>query len=248
MTQSTVAIIVQARMTSTRLPGKILKTVLDKPLLAYELERLQRVRLADQIIMATTVNATDQPVVDLCNTLGILSYRGSEQDVLSRYYEAACQYPSEVIVRITADCPFIEPALVDEVIRLYLEEPQAYDYVSNTHDAGFPVGLATEVFSFNALETAYREASQPYEREHVTPYIYQHPARFRLGHLRSERNLSHNRWTVDTPEDFELIQHILQALYPSHPQFTMDDVLTLLDQNPHWRDINSHIHQKRLTE
>jgi spore coat polysaccharide biosynthesis protein SpsF len=137
---------------------------------------------------------------------------------------------------------------VDQAIRLYLENPPIYDYVSNAHDSGFPLGLATEVFSFTALETAYREATQPYEREHVTPYIHQHPDRFRLKHLRSDHDLSGNRWTVDTPEDFELIQHILEAIYPNNPQFTMNDVLALLEQHPHWRDINRHIRQKTLKE
>lgn len=237
-------IIIQARMTSTRLPGKVLKTVLGKTLLEHQVERLQRVPHADGLVMATTVNETDQPIVDLCETLNIPVFRGSETDVLSRYYEAGRLYEADVVVRVTSDCPLIDPAVVNEVIGFYLAHPDEYDYVSNTLDRTYPRGLDTEVFPFSLLEQAHREATQPEEREHVTPFIYRHPERFRLHQIKQSPSHAEERWTVDTAEDFELVRRILEVLYPTQPDFSQADVLALLDVYPDWRALNAEIMQK----
>lgn len=241
----TTAIIVQARMGSTRLPGKIMKKVLDKPLLEYQLERLLRVKYADQVIIATTDHGGEQPIVDLCLRLGVPYFRGSEQDVLARYYGAATQYGADVVVRITSDCPLIDPAVVDKVIGFYLTHKEEYDFVSNTFaKRTYPRGMDTEVFSYKALKEANEEATDEAEREHVTIFIKRRPERYRLKTLPYDKDFSHYRWTVDTPEDFMLIEKMITALYPVNPHFTLEDCLALLTENPDWIKINEHIKQK----
>ncbi|CAN5233639.1 glycosyltransferase family protein [soil metagenome] len=241
-------VIVQARMTSTRLPGKVLKEILGKTLIEYQLERLRRVKLADEIVYATTTNDTDQPIVDLCWRLGVAVTRGSENDVLSRYYEAAKQHHASLVVRVTSDCPVIDPAVIDTAIRFYLDHAGKYDYVSNALTQSYPYGMAAEVFGFKVLEEAHFEAKAEPEMEHVTPFIYTRPERYRIGHVINPENHSHHRWTVDTPEDFELIKRITEALYPVKPAFDMQDILDLLQQHPDWSGINAHVHQKKLGE
>lgn len=241
-----VVAIIQARMTSTRLPGKVLKTVLEKPLLEYQLERVSRSKLIDEIVVATTINKSDDPIIKLCHKLGVLTYRGSEEDVLSRYYEAAKQFNADVIVRLTSDCPLIDPEIIDQVIKLYITQKDVLDYVSNTLIRTYPRGLDTEVFSFRALQVAYEKARLKSEREHVTAYIYKNPDKFQLKNLSYVRDLSKHRWTVDTKEDLELIKQILESLYTNNQMFTMKDVLCLLDKNPSLFYINAHIEQKKL--
>lgn len=237
-------IIVQARMTSTRLPGKVMKRVLGKPLLEYQLERLQRVKLADEIVIATTTNQTDEPIVELCNSLSVACFRGSEDDVLSRYYGAATAHKADLVVRVTSDCPLIDPQVIDTVIDYCLQNQSHYDYVSNSLERTYPRGMDTEVFSFSTLQQAFGEATAQPDREHVTPFIYRQPARYRLGHVIYSEDCSHHRWTVDTPEDFELIQKIIEAIYPRKPNFTLEDCLSLLKKHPEWYIINSHVSQK----
>jgi len=241
-----VVIISQARMTSTRLPGKVLREVLGKPLLEYHIERLRQVKQADEVVIATTTNDTDQPIIELCQRLGVAYYRGSEEDVLSRYYEVAAHFGADVVVRVTSDCPLIDPGVVDEVISLYINNRDKYDYVSNSLQRTYPRGLDTEVFSMAALEKAYKEARTQSEKEHVTPYVYRHPELFRLGSCRGAVNYSQHRWTVDTPEDFELIRLILQELYPVNNRFTWLDVLSLLSKHPEWIEINADVKQKEV--
>ncbi|WCK54189.1 glycosyltransferase family protein [Aneurinibacillus sp. Ricciae_BoGa-3] len=238
--------IVQARMTSTRLPGKALKTVLEKSLLEYQLERLTQTTMLDNIVVATTINTTDQPIVDLCKKLKVNYYRGSENHVLSRYYEAAHMFQAQIVVRLTSDCPLIDPQVVDDVINAYLHGTEHYDYVSNTLTRTYPRGLDVEVFSIAALSEAYKRASSPAEIEHVTPYIYHPHNNFRLGNLGYKEDKSFYRWTVDTPEDFELIKNIIESLYPINCDFKMLDVFELLTHHPEWPLINQHIEQKSL--
>lgn len=241
-----VVAIIQARMGSTRLPGKILKKVMDKTLLEYQLERVRQSRLIDEIIVATTEKDQDQAIVKLCEQLGQKVYRGSENDVLSRYYEAAVQNKADVVVRLTSDCPLIDPEVIDEVIQLYLKRRVDIDYASNTLERTFPRGLDTEVFSFGALQKAHERALLEGDREHVTAYIYTNPSEFHLVNLSCRQSLGSHRWTVDAEEDFELIKRILEHLYPINPQFVMQDVLDQLKMNPTWVDINAHIEQKKL--
>lgn len=242
----TTLIIVQARMTSTRLPGKVLLPLAGEPMLARLVERLRRVRHADGIVIATTTNASDDPIAVLCAKLGVPCHRGSEHDVLSRYADAARLHGADVVVRITSDCPLIDPALIDQIIATYAEGGS--DYVSNTLPPTWPYGMAVEVFSAAALAQAHAEATQAAEREHVTPFFYWHPERYCLRNVASPVDLSQHRWTVDTPEDYELVRRLFETLHPTHPRFTQADVLALLDQHPDWPAINQHIQQKPATE
>lgn len=239
-------IIAQARMTSSRLPGKVMKTVLGKPLLAYFIERLQRATLADQVIIATTTNETDEPIVELCRSLSVGFTRGSENDVLQRYFDASVVTCADTVVRVTSDCPLIDPALIDDAIALFRQRAGQTDYVSNSLTITYPRGMDVEVFSFRALAEAHAKATQNVEREHVTPFLYQHPEMFRIEEIQSPHDLSRHRWTVDTPEDLELITRILEALYPLKKAFDLADILKLLNQHPDWPDINSQIRQKTL--
>lgn len=239
-------IIVQARMTSTRLPGKILKQVLGKPLLEYQLERLRRVKLASRIVIATTTNETDQPIVDWCERHGVDCFRGSEHDVLARYHGAAALCHADTVVRVTSDCPLIDPAVIDEVIDYYRTHITNCDYASNCLERTYPRGMDVEVFSRRTLDEAFAEAKDSAEREHVTPFIYRHPQRYRLANIAYREDQGRHRWTVDTQEDFELVEKILSALYPAKPAFTLEDVLDIMQQHPDWADINAHVEQKKL--
>lgn len=243
-----VAVILQARMGATRLPGKPLKTVLGKALLSYQLERLRRARTIDKIIVATTTAPADEKIADLAHLENVLVYRGSPEDVLDRYYQAAKLHEVDLIVRITGDCPLIDPTVVDRVVECFLENSPKYDYVSNVLKSTYPRGLDVEAFSFQALEKAAGEAGKPYEREHVTPYFYLHPELFSLHNIESGKDLSRYRWTVDTIEDFELVSKLIAALYPDNPEFTTEDLLAVLKEHPEWSAINAHIRQKVLGE
>jgi spore coat polysaccharide biosynthesis protein SpsF len=241
-----VAAIIQARMGSTRLPGKVLKKVLGKTLLEYQIERVKRAKTIDEIIIATTTKESDAPIVQLCQQLSIPYYRGSEEDVLSRYYEAATEFGVDVVVRLTSDCPIIDPNVIDKVVEHYLENKDQYDYVSNTLTRTYPRGLDTEVMSYEVLKRAYEEAKELMYREHVTAYIYHHPDQFRLCNVSNEKDESKHRWTVDTEEDFLLIKNILETLYPINPLFTLEDVIQILRDKPKWIEINAHVEQKKL--
>lgn len=242
----TTIIIVQARMTSTRLPGKVLLPLGGEPMLVRLLERLHRVQRVHGIVIATTTNTSDDPIAALCAQRGVPCHRGSEMDVLSRYAEAARLHGADVVVRITSDCPLIDPALIDEVIATY--EEGGSDYVSNMLPPTWPYGMAVEVFSAAALAQAHAESKLDAEREHVTPFLYSHPERYRLRNVASPVDLSFHRWTVDTPEDYELVRRLFEALYPIGHNFTLTDVLALLEAYPDWIAINQHIRQKPFTE
>ncbi len=239
-------IIVQARMTSTRLPGKILLPVLNKPLLEYQVERLRRVRLSDDLVIATTENETDEPIVELCRKLQVPYFRGPEEDVLARYFGAAREFQADSIVRITSDCPLIDPEIIDRVIGVFNTNRDQFDYVSSSLRRTYPRGMDTEVLPFNILKEAYEEAVHNEEREHVTPFVYLRPKRYRLGSVENEADYSHYRLTVDTREDFELIKLLIEKLYPSNPLFGLQDIINLLLGNPEWAAINSHVEQKKL--
>ena len=233
-------------MTSTRLPGKVLKEVLGKPLLEYEIERLQQCRSLNKIVVATTVLPSDDVVVALCERLSVNVFRGSEEDVLSRYAQAATLHHADVVVRVTADCPLIDPTVVDLVVQTYLETAAQYDYVSNTLERTYPRGLDVEVFSAKALQLAQVNSVNAEEREHVTVYIYRRPQEFSIYQVTQERDNSNQRWTVDTQEDFQLVEQIIQALYPDNRQFSMQDVLGFLRENPQLMALNAHIEQKEV--
>jgi spore coat polysaccharide biosynthesis protein SpsF len=237
-------VIVQARMGSTRLPGKVLADIAGRPMLSYQLERLRRCRLVDSIVVATSVLPADEAIVAFCELESTAVVRGPEIDVLARFALAAKAASADTVVRVTADCPLLEPALVDQALRAFTAGD--YDYLSNMRPPTWPYGMAVEVMTRRALEEASAEAREPAEREHVTPFLYWRPNRYRLGSIVRQPDLSAQRWTVDTPEDFELVSRILKALYPSNPSFTTDDVLSLLDRHPDWIEINRHVEQKTV--
>ncbi|MCG5102597.1 cytidylyltransferase domain-containing protein [Oceanobacillus alkalisoli] len=236
--------IVQARMGSTRLPGKILKEVNNKPLLEYQIERMTRAETIDEIVIATTTKDTEQPIVDLCEKLKIKHYRGSEEDVLSRYYEAATKYDAEIVLRITSDCPIIDPKVIDEVCNYYINNYEEVDYVANTIERTYPRGMDVSVFSYNLLKEVHENAVEDADREHVTRYIYNRPDRYKLESYKKEKDYSVHRWTVDTKEDLELVTKIIETLYPVNKYFTMEDCIRLLNDNPKWMNINNHVEQK----
>ena len=231
-------------MGSTRLPGKVLKPILGRPMLSYQLERLGAAELAERIVVATTTSPADAAIVDFCAAEGIACTRGSEEDVLSRYAEAAAIFDARTVARVTSDCPLIDPDLIDLAIREFDAGAGRYDFVSNMLQPSWPYGMAIEVLSRALLVEADREAIDPAEREHVTPFIYRRPERYRLKSLARRPDLSHHRWTVDTPEDFELVSRIIAELYPRTPRFTIVDVLALLEAHPSWVEINAHVQQR----
>jgi len=233
--------LLQARVSSTRLPGKVLMPILGKPILLLEIERIQRSHAIDKLIVATSTGKEDDGIVEMCSNAGVECFRGSLNDVLDRCYQAALPYKPDHVMRLTGDCPLIDPEVIDATIDFYLQG--AYDYVSNAlaSEETFPDGLDTEIFSRAALTTAWQEAVLPSHREHVTQFIIKNPERFRLGYYKSFEDLSHLRWTVDEPEDFELIKKIYEKLYPNYPAFVMKDVLHLLDKQPELLEINSQI-------
>ncbi len=219
------SLIVQARMTSTRLPGKVMKEVLGKPLLFYLVKRLQRVPDAD-LIIATTLNEADLPIAKLCESLKVKVFRGSEEDVLSRYARAAEKFGGDIIVRITADCPLIDPVIVDECIRKLIQTDS--DYVSNTHQRTYPRGMDVEAMKRHVLEKMDSTAVDLYDREHVTPYILHHADQFKIGQITMASDLSDVRLTVDTIEDFKAVKKIIESLYLKNSNFSLKDILTLI--------------------
>lgn len=233
-----VTAIVQARTSSSRLPGKVLKEILGKPMILLELERIRQCRYIDEIVLATSLDESDALLAKTVKNAGYPVYLGNLNDVLDRYYQCAKLYSSEHVVRITGDCPVIDPQIVDSVICKHLQEGN--DYTSNTlGKTTFPDGLDTEVIKYTALEQAWKEANLTSEREHVTQYIVKHPEIFRQGSLLCEiPGLGDERWTVDEPEDFRFISEVYERLYPDKPDFTFKDVLILLEKFPELRSIN----------
>lgn len=230
--------IIQARFNSSRLPGKILKEISGKPLLAHVIERVKLSGQVSKVILATTVHPNDNATCDQAQKCGVDCFRGNEEDVLDRYYSAAKRYNGESILRVTADCPLIDPEITDRIIEKYLEG--GLDYVSNTIEPTFPDGLDSEVFSFKALEKAWKEAKKLSEREHVTPYLWNHPQNFRIKNVAYEKNLSGLRWTVDTKEDLEFVKEVYKDLYREGQIFYMRDVLHLMERRPELLKINRH--------
>ncbi len=240
-----VVAIVQARTGSTRLPRKVLADLAGAPVLDRVMARLGRCENLDAVAVATTVESGDDELAEHCAQRGWPVTRGSEQDVLDRYYQAARAHDAEAVARITSDCPLIEPRVVDRVVGQFLARQPDVDYVSNVVPTRtYPRGLDTEVFSFAALERAWREDDRPAFREHVTPYIYNNPELFSVHCVEHERDLSDQRWTVDTPEDMELVRRIYGAL--GGDAFTWDQVLALLDEHPDWVELNRHVEQKKV--
>lgn len=235
--------IIQARMGSSRLPRKVLMDIEGQTMLARTVTRARRATLLSAVVIATTDRPEDDPVVEEARKLDVLWFRGSEEDVLDRYYQAAMQFDAQVVVRITSDCPLIDPGVVDRVVGAFLTAAPSVDYASNTLERTFPRGLDTEAFRLAALERAWREGTQPYHREHVTPYLYEHPEQFRLLNVSSGMNCGDLRWTVDAQEDLELVRAVYHELGPEG-RFDWQDVLRLLRSRPELAAVNRRIVQK----
>ncbi|MDD5431460.1 MAG: glycosyltransferase family protein [Candidatus Omnitrophica bacterium] len=231
--------IIQARTGSTRLPSKVLLRILDKSILEYVVERVRHSKHIDTVIVATTDNNEDLEIAELMKGISVSVFRGSENDVLDRYYKAASFFNIQNIVRITADCPLIDPFVIDCVIKRYFSVRA--DYCSNILEHTFPDGEDVEVFSFKTLSTAWKEAKLGSEREHVTPYIINNPGSFKLENVKSEVGLSDKRWTLDRKEDYDFIKKVIENLYPTNPNFRMSDVLKFVRDNPECEDINKNI-------
>ena len=238
MTPPNVLAIVQARMSSTRLPGKVLKPLAGKPMLARQLERIARARLVDKLVVATSAEASDDPIAVVCAGLGIACFRGSLADVLGRFIGAAEAFgPPRHIVRLTGDCPLTDPAIVDAAIALHLAN--GVDYTSNGVQRTYPDGLDVEVMTFAALARAACEASEPFEREHVTPRLYRRTDLFSQQPLLNPVDLAELRWTVDNAKDFEFAEKVFQELLPLNPDFGWREVLALVQEKPEIAAINS---------
>jgi len=231
------AIIVQARMGSTRLPGKIMKKILDRPMIEFLLKRISKSEMTDDIIVATSDREENKKLINFLKLKKIKYFIGDENDVLSRYYNAAKKYNINNIVRVTADCPLIDPTIIDSTIKTYLNDN--VDYTSNIFPRSFPKGFDTEVFSFNSLEKAFNETSCLYDREHVTPYIRE-SGKFNISNYSYDKNYSNLRLTVDWKEDFELIDKIFNLFKPNI-HFNWLDVIDELYRNPELIKINSHL-------
>jgi spore coat polysaccharide biosynthesis protein SpsF len=235
-----VTAIIQARLGSTRLPGKTLMEIEGESLLGHLLSRVRASKLVNDIIIATTDEKRDDPIVEFARNREVNCYQGSENDVLDRFYQVASEFKVENIVRITPDCPMLDPVVMDSVISKYVDG--GYDYVSNTITPTFPDGLDTEVFSFAALEKAWKEAALPSEREHVTAFIVNHPELFsHLNVAKQGKDLSWMRWTVDTGQDLEFAKKIFAELYSPDKIFYMDEIISLLERKPELLDLNRGI-------
>ncbi len=244
----TVAII-QARMGSSRLPGKVLKDIGGKPMLLWAVERARRATRVDAVGVATTDDPADDPIAALCTAHEIPVFRGSVFDVLDRFYRAAQAFRADVVVRVTGDCPLIDPGVMDETIAAFFES--GVDFAANRlpppWKRTYPIGLDTEVCSFAGLERAWREAAEPYEREHVMPYFYDQDGRFRVRVVDHDPDYGALRWTVDTPADLELLRQIVER-FEGREDFSWLEVLELVQREPELTRINADVAAKQTQE
>lgn len=238
MTKSRITVIIQVRVGSQRLAKKVLRKILGKPMIWYVLKRVKRIKKIQQIVIATTIQKEDDIIVKIAKENGIAVFRGSEIDVLDRYYNCAKEFNADPIIRITSDCPLIDPFLVNELLEYYIKHD--FDYVSNTIVPTYPDGLDIEIFSFKTLENAAINAKMRSEREHVSPYIKNHPKKFKLYNYKNKKDLSTYRWTVDEPRDLQFIRKIYSQMRPELI-FSMKDVLSIILKNPKITDINRRI-------
>jgi len=243
-----VVCIMQARVGSSRLPGKVLKDICGKTVLEHDINRLKLVPNIDEIVIATTVQKQDDKIVDEANRLGVKYFRGSEEDVLSRYYFAAKENNADIVIRVTSDCPCLDYNIINDMVNIFIEKNHKIDYMNNTLDRTYPRGYDVEIFSYNVLENAFKNAKRAYEREHVTPYLYDLNNKFRILSYKNSKDYSKYRVTLDTKEDFQVIDAIYSALFNKKGYFLLQDVIEFLDKNPQIEKINKEIEQKKLGE
>jgi len=237
--------IIQARLGSSRLPGKVLLDIAGRPMLARVTARAMQARRVCHTVIATSTRDEDTPVAEAARGLGVEVFRGAETDVLDRYYQAALAFGADAVVRITADCPLIDASFIDACVDTWLQE--RCDYVSNAVEPPYLRGLDVEVLSMAALASAWREAKESYHRAHVTAYIYQHPEQFRCVFVPWDADYSAHRWTVDTEEDLALVRAVYARLADTN-HFSWRDVLRVLGDEPSLMELNSSVHQKDITE
>lgn len=228
-------------MGSTRLPGKVLLPLADKPLILRMYERVKLSKYAGEIIVAITNDQSDNHLFNLCQQNGINVFRGHSLDLLDRHYKAAKKFGAEIVLKIPSDCPLIDPAIIDKVVLHYISNKEKYDFVSNLHPPTYPDGNDVEVISFKTLENAWINAKKDFEREHTTPFIWENPDKFRLGNVEWETGKDYSmthRFTIDYKEDYEFISRVYSELYPANNRFGLNDILNLLEAKPEIKKIN----------
>ncbi len=239
--------VIQARMSSTRLPGKVLQDLGGRPVLERMVERVKRAKTVTETVVATTTDLLDMPIVELCQRLGIPVFRGSLPDVLDRYYQCALYYRADYVVRLTGDCPLIDADLIDQVVKALLANP--LDFTCNRLPPPFkrtyPIGLDVEACTFEALENAWKNATAKHDREHVMPYLYEVTGRFRIKQLQNDVDYGNLRWTLDTPEDLALLREVIKRL-GGRNDFSWREVLTLFLQDPELAKINGEVVHKSM--
>jgi spore coat polysaccharide biosynthesis protein SpsF len=248
MSARRVVVVIQARMGSSRLPGKVLEDLGGEPVLAWSVERCRLARGVSEVVVATTTAATDEPIVELCRTRRWACFRGSEDDVLSRYVGAARAHRSDVVVRVTSDCPFVDPAIVESVVAPLLEQPESIDYASTgLPPLTYPVGLSAEALHADVLERADRRGRDARDREHVTFYVYTHPAEHALLRVPHGDDLSHHRWTIDTPDDLALARALVAEIGGAARLRTMRwaELVEVVRRRPDISALNAHVVQKK---
>lgn len=244
--------IIQTRMGSSRLPGKVMLPLAGSPLFIQQVRRVQAASLCGTVVVATTADAADDIIEETCNMHNVLCYRGHATDLLDRHYHAARLYNAHAVVKIPSDCPLIDPAVIDRVIGYYCQHVHLYHYVSNLHPATYPDGNDVEIMHFTTLESAWKNASRPLEREHTTPYIWEHPEKFNIGNVEMEAAVDYSmqyRFTIDYEEDYRFIRAVYEALYKQNPLFSVTDILALLHErkdiyaiNQQWLGVNWYRH------
>jgi spore coat polysaccharide biosynthesis protein SpsF len=241
--------IIQARMTSRRLSGKILMDIVGEPMLVRVVERARKARTLEEIVVATTTDAQDDPTEALCAARGYPCVRGHPYDVLDRYVQSATTHRADVIVRITGDCPLIDPDVIDRTVNAFLESDPQVDFATNRFidDRTYPIGLDTEVCTIQALKQAWKHADQPHQREHVMPYMYEEEGRFRVLHVRNEQDYGELRWTVDTEKDLEFVRRVYEH-FDGRDDFSWKDVLALVQSQPSLGQINIDVPRRTLRE
>ena len=237
-----IVIIVQARMSSTRFPNKIMKTVLDEPVLFRQLERIAAIQHSVQLVVATSQQPEDDMILKACQEREYACMRGNLNDLLDRHYQIAKYLKADTVIKIPSDCPLIDTDVIDQTISFYLENINKYDFVSNLHPATFPDGNDVEIMTFDCLERTWHEATKQLEREHTTPYIWENSDKFKCANVPWETGLDYSmshRFTLDYKEDLDFIRAVYEKLYPRNPNFSLSDILELLDEHPEIYEINA---------
>jgi spore coat polysaccharide biosynthesis protein SpsF len=239
-----VVAIIQARMASSRLLGKVLADLGGQPVLAWVVRRAQRALGIDQVVVATSVAAEDTVIESFCKEMDFACTRGELHDVLDRYVHTAHEFDAGIIVRLTADCPFIDPEMLSENLNIFLAADPPLDFAANRlpGDRTIPIGLDAEFCTIRALETAWREAQEPHQREHVMPFFYEHPEQFKILHIKNDPNYGNYRWTVDTPDDLQLLRELVSHF--KDDRFSWKEVLALFKSHPELQQINDRVTHK----